>query len=33
MGYASAGGVVLALILVIFTLLRFRVGRKTEDIA
>ena len=33
MGYASAGGVVLALILVIFTLLRFRVGRRTEDIA
>ena len=33
MGYASAGGVVLALILVIFTLLRFRVGRRTEDVA
>ncbi|QUH01840.1 sugar ABC transporter permease [Saccharopolyspora erythraea] len=33
MGYASAAGVVLALILVLFTLLRFRASRKTEDVA
>ena len=33
MGYASAAGVVLALILVVFTLVRFRAGRRTEEYA
>ena len=32
MGYASAAGVVLALLLVLFTLLRFRAGRGREDV-
>ncbi|MEU6647598.1 sugar ABC transporter permease, partial [Saccharomonospora sp. NPDC046836] len=33
MGYASAAGVVLALILIVFTLLRFRAGRRSEEAA